>query len=437
MRALAQAPDSGRALNRLDDMIGRLPSAINFFKLLAARPGLVGLLAELLSHAPTLADALGRRAELLDGLIDTSAFDPPPPVDVLANQFAQLEAGEDYQELLDRVRQRVNDRRFALGAQIIRGGDPLEAGQGYSRVAEAAIEALARATVTEFEAAHGKVPGGEMLILALGRLGGGVLTHASDLDLVFLFTGDFQTESDGAKPLGATQYFNRLGQRITNALSVQTAAGRLYEVDTRLRPSGAQGLLAVSLDSFARYQREEAWAWEHLALTRARPVFGSDEGRAALSAILAETLERPREPDELARSAVKMRSDIAKHKPPSSELDVKLVPGGLVDLEFLIHVTQFQHNMAFDPDLRAALVQLVAAGHLPAGLVEAHDLITRFLVVSRLVSPGSTEPPEATRPVVARACGVESWDALLESYAKARQGVRDAWAAVAARFEEE
>src|SRR3546814_15837449 len=98
-----------------------------------------------------------------------------------------------------------------------------------------------------------------MVILALGRLGGGVLTHASDLDLVYLFTGSFETESDGAKPLGATQYFNRLGQRITNALSVQTAAGPLYEVDTRLRPSGAQGLLAVSLDSFARYQREEAW----------------------------------------------------------------------------------------------------------------------------------------------------------------------------------
>lgn len=436
MRALAKAPDPARALNRLDDLIGRLPSAINFFKLLAARPGLVELLAELLSHAPTLADALGRRAELLDGLIDTSAFDPPPPVEVLAEQFAQLEPGEDYQALLDRVRQRVNDRRFALGAQIIRGGDPLEAGRGYSRVAEGAIETLARATVAEFESAHGKVPGGEMLILALGRLGGGVLTHASDLDLVYLFTGDFLTESDGARPLGATQYFNRLGQRITNALSVQTAAGPLYEVDTRLRPSGAQGLLAVSLDSFARYQREEAWTWEHLALTRARPVFGSQQGRAALNAILSETLERPRDFDELARNAVKMRGDIARHKPPSSDLDVKLVPGGLVDLEFLIHVTQFQHNMAFDPDLRAALAQLAAAGHLPAELVAAHDLITRFLIVSRLVSPESTEPPEATRPVVARACGVENWEALLESYDQARQRVRDAWAALAARFEE-
>ncbi|ANI77191.1 MULTISPECIES: bifunctional [glutamine synthetase] adenylyltransferase/[glutamine synthetase]-adenylyl-L-tyrosine phosphorylase [Sphingobium] len=437
MRTLAAAPDPVRALNRLDDLIGRLPSAINFFKLLAARPGLAELMVELLSHAPTLADALGRRAELLDGLIDTSAFDPPPPVAQLAEQFSQLEKGEDYQALLDRVRQRVNDRRFALGAQIIRGGDPLEAGRGYSRVAEAAIEALVSATIAEFETAHGKVSGGEMVILALGRLGGGVLTHASDLDLVYLFTGDFLTESDGPKPLGATQYFNRLGQRITNALSVQTAAGPLYEVDTRLRPSGAQGLLAVSLDSFAKYQREEAWTWEHLALTRARPIFGSTKARAALGAILTETLERSRDFPELARNAVKMRGDIAKHKPPASELDVKMVPGGLVDLEFLIHVTQFRHNMAFNPDLRAALEQLVAAGHLPGELISAHDLITRFLIVSRLVSPKSTEPPEATRPVVARACGVESWDALLESYDEARQRVRDAWAGLAAPYVEE
>src|SRR3546814_11629328 len=110
-----------------------------------------------------------------------------------------------------------------------------------------------------------------------------------------------------------------------------------------------------------------------------------------------------------------MRGDIARHKPPSSYLDVKLVPGGLVDLEFLIHVTQFRHNMAFDPDLRAALEQLAAAGHLPGELIPAHDLITRFLVVSRLVSPKSTAPPHATRPLASRACGVASWAALLVS----------------------
>ena len=218
---------------------------------------------------------------------------------------------------------------------------------------------------------------------------------------------------------------------------MHTASGPLYEVDTRLRPSGAQGLLAVSLDSFARYQREEAWTWEHLALTRARPVFGSAQARAALDAVLKETLERPRDTEELTRQAVKMRGDIARHKPPASDMDVKLVPGGLIDLEFLIHVSQFRHGMAFDPDLSVALSQLVEAGHLPAALIEAHDLITRYLIVSRLVSPGSTEPPEATRPLMARACGQADWDALLASYAKARQCVGDTWAAIAAPYQED
>ncbi|MDX3911466.1 MAG: bifunctional [glutamine synthetase] adenylyltransferase/[glutamine synthetase]-adenylyl-L-tyrosine phosphorylase [Sphingobium sp.] len=434
MEALAKAPDSNAALNRLDDVIARLPSAINFFKLLTTRPAVVQLLAEILSHAPTLAEALARRVELLDSLIDASAFDPPPPVPILAEQLGALESGDDYQMLLDRVRQRVGDKTFALGAQIVRGSaDPLEVAAGYSRVAEAAIEVLVQGTIVEFEAAHGRVPGGELVILALGRLGGGALTHASDLDLIYLFSGDFAAESDGPKPLGATQYFNRLAQRITNALSVQTGSGPLYEVDTRLRPSGAQGLLAVSFDSFARYQREAAWAWEHLALTRARPVFGSQAARSAIQKIIDDTLAMPRDLDALVRAAVKMRADIATHKPPAGPLDAKLVPGGLVDLEFLVHVTQFLTRSAFTPNLREALRQLIAAGHLPESLLPAHDLITRFLLVSRLVSPKSTEPPITTRPLVARACAAEDWDVLLASYAAARQDTQDQWSAIVER----
>lgn len=437
MTALAKAPDQHSALNRLDDLIGRLPSAINFFKLLAARPGLAALLVEILSHAPALADALGRRAELLDGLIDASAFDPVPSIAALAAQFGALEPGDDYQVLLDRVRQRVGDKRFALGAQIVRGSsDPLDVAAGYSRVAEAAIDALASATVAAFEAAHGKVPGGELVILALGRLGGGALTHASDLDLIYLFTGDFAAESDGAKPLGATQYFNRLAQRIGNALSVPTAAGPLYEVDTRLRPSGAQGLLAVSFDSFARYQRDEAWAWEHLALTRARPIFGSAQARAALAAIIDAVLRMPRDIERLTGDAVKMRRDIAAHKPPAGPMDVKLIDGGLVDLEFLIHVTQFRHGEGFTPGLRDALEILIDAGRLPDDLLPAHDLVTRYLIVSRLVSPKSTEPPEPSRALVARACGAESWDDLLARYGEARQSIADQWGAIVRQYGE-
>jgi glutamate-ammonia-ligase adenylyltransferase len=273
---------SPAAREALDALLERLPSAINIFRLLEARPGLATLLAAILSHAPTLADDLGRRPDLLDGLIDATAFEPVGDIAALEAAMRAGEVGGDYQARLDHVRRVVGELRFALGAQIVAGAsDPLHVAAGYARVAEAAIGVLARATIDEFAKAHGSVPGSELVILALGRMGGAMLTHASDLDLIYLFTGDFAAESDGPKPLGATLYYNRLAQRVTAALSVATAAGPLYQIDTRLRPSGGQGPLVVTLDSFARYQREDAWTWEHMALTRARPVFGSPDARRA------------------------------------------------------------------------------------------------------------------------------------------------------------
>lgn len=430
---LAAAPDPMAALNRLDGLIDRLPSAINFFKLLSAQPMLVTMLLSILSHAPTLAVDLARRADLLEGLIDASAFEPVAEGPALIDWLQRGESGDDYQQLLDGVRRKVGERRFALGAQIVCGAaDPLEVGRGYGRLAGAAVEVLARATAAEFAQTHGRVPGGELVIVALGRLGGGVLTHASDLDLIYLFTGSYETESDGRKPLGATQYFNRLAQRIGNALSVPTASGPLYEVDTRLRPFGEQGLLAASLDSFARYQQDDAWTWEHLALTRARPLFGPAAARAQVQQVIDAVLRRPRDPADLAARAVKMRRMIAAHKPAAGPLDVKLVEGGLVDLEFLVQTTQLGHRAGLHPDIGTSLRLLVDQGLLPADLIDAQDLLTRYLIVSRLVSPGSTEPPEATRPLVAARCGAKDWDALLAMLATARQSVARGWGAIVA-----
>ena len=194
--------------------------------------------------------------------------------------------GHPYDVALDRVRRLVNERRFALGVQLIdRRRDPLEVTEGYAGVAEGALIALGRAAASEFEARHGEFPGGELLVLGLGRFGGYSLTHASDLDIIYLHTADQGGASDGAKPLGPNDYFNRLASRVTAALSVSTAAGPLYEVDTRLRPEGAKGMLTVSLEAFERYQREQAWTWEHMALCRARPLFGSDEGKTRVRAV--------------------------------------------------------------------------------------------------------------------------------------------------------
>jgi glutamate-ammonia-ligase adenylyltransferase len=431
--ALGRAPDPATALNRFDAMLSRLPSAINLFRLLEARPQLARLVGDVLSLAPTLAEMLGRRPELIDGLIDASALASPPDVGTLARRFAGA-GGEDYQALLDRVRREVNELRFAEGVQIVSAAsDPLEVAAGYSRIAEGALVALADATVAEFERAHGRIPGGELLILALGRFGGAALTHASDLDLVYLFTGDHLAESDGPKPLGATQYFNRLAQRVTAALSVPTAAGPLYEVDTRLRPSGTQGLLAVSLDSFARYQREGAWTWEHMALARARPVYGSEEARTALQSIIDATLGRERDEAQLIADAVKMRGDMGRHKPPAGPLDVKLMDGGLVDLEFLIHVTQLARRTGFDPRLRVAIGRLCEAGLLPDTLRPAYELLARLLVTLRLISPDAQDPSPVARDALVRACGVTDWPALLAALDAARQSVRQAWGAIVAR----
>lgn len=431
VRALGAAPDPDAALLRFDKLVAGLPSAVGFFHLLAAQPALAKVATRILSLAPTLADALGARVELIEGLIDARAFETPASKADLLAEWAPTLAGLDYERLLDRVRDRVGERRFAYGVQLIAGAsDPLIVARGYADLAEAALQVLADATVAEFVAAHGRVPDSELVVLALGRLGGRALTHASDLDLIYLFTGDHLAESDGPRPLGATTYYNRLAQRVTAAMSVPTAAGKLYDVDVRLRPSGAQGPLVVTVDSFDRYQREDAWTWEHMALLRARPVYGSDDARAAVERVVAAVLAIPRDRAALAVDAAAMRDKMAAHKPPKGPLDIKGGPGGLVDLEFAMQVEQLATGRCHDPHIPTALACLEAAGLAPAAIGDAHALLARMLVMLRLTAPDGEPATAAARQLVASACGEPGWPQLLAAHDAARQEVGDWWASI-------
>jgi len=431
LEALCQAPDPERALARWETLLARLPTAVNLFRLFEQRPGLLELVLRVLTLASPLADELARRPELLDRLIDRSAFDLPGPVEELAARMTRGEADEGYEGRLDQVRRIVGEERFALGVQLVEARhDPLAIASGLSRVAEAALVCAGAAAHGEFARAHGQVPGGELVVLGLGRLGGGALTHASDLDLVYLFSGEIGAESDGARPLTASLYFNRLAQRVTAALSVPTAEGALYEVDTRLRPQGNQGPIAVSLDSFARYQREQAWTWEHMALCRARPVFGSPQARESLARIVREVLETPRDPGKLRGEVLAMRAEIAAHKPPGGPLDTKLLRGGLVDCEFIVHFLQLREGIAFRPLLGEAIGELVAAGLLPAPFAAQQALLARLLVAARLLAPDSQHPSETAQAVLAKAGEQPDYAALLNSLADARQGVAAVWAEV-------
>jgi glutamate-ammonia-ligase adenylyltransferase len=426
--AIAAGAHPDHALNRLSDIVERLSTGVNFFRLLEARPPLAQLLAKILAHAPALADQLARRPELFEGLFDASSFEMPPPADELAALLSDAMRGRPYDVALDRVRRLVNERRFALGVQLIdRRRDPLEVTEGYARVAEGTLVALAEQSQREFEKVHGRFADGELIVIGLGRLGGHSLTHASDLDIIYLHTAQQGTVSDGRKPLGPNDYFNRLTSRVTSALSVPTAAGPLYDVDTRLRPEGAKGMLTVSLDAFQRYQRDEAWTWEHMALCRARPVFGSPAAKERTAAVIGNILKMPRDRTKVVADAVKMRAEMERHKPAQGPLDVKLGPGGLVDLEFATHVLQLTTHAGLNPRLEDALSALVADDLIPANIVPALKLLSRMLVMMRLVAPGDVKPTADTWQLVAEACGAGNWDELLAEHDAARQSIAELW----------
>ena len=431
LRSIAHGPDPAHALNRFGDIVERVSSGVNLYRLLLAQPALADTLALILAYAPVLSEQLARRPVLLDGLIDASSLAAPPEPAEFAEKLAAGTAALSYDQKLDRVRRLVNERRFALGVQLVlRHRDPLDILMGYANVAEGAILALADATVEEFAGVHGRISGGELLILGLGRLGGRALTHASDLDLIFLFDAPDGGVSDGAKPLSATDYFNRLARRVVTALSVPTASGPLYDVDTRLRPQGAEGMMAVRLDAFQAYQQGEAWTWEHMALLRARPLYGSESGRARLAAAVKAVLGAPHDAAKVRADAARMRADMARHKPPTGPLDIKLGPGGLVDLEFAVHVLQLTHGIGFDPRLEYALEALAEAGLVDRQADADLRLLSAMLATIRLVAPDGSVPPRESRPLVAAICGHTDWETLLAAAEQARQRVSAFWSRV-------
>jgi glutamate-ammonia-ligase adenylyltransferase len=430
--ALAGAADPAHAAARLDTFLADLPAGVQFFALLAANPKLLPLLGNLLGIAPVLADALARRPALFDALLARDSFSALPGRTALTAELTSAIGSGTFEQRLDRTRLWTADRRFQLGAQLIEGRDPLGVGADLSDVADAAVATLADAVAADFAAVHGMVPGCRLVVLGLGRYGGRALTHASDLDLVYLFTGDHAAESTGPKPLSATVWFQRVSARLTAALSVPTAAGALYEVDTRLRPSGAKGLLAVTVASFARYQADEAETWEHMALCRARVVASDPADRVAIEAVVATILDRPRDPVMLRRDVLAMRRDIAAAKPGGGVWDVKLASGGLVDLEFIVHFLQLRDRVAMTPDLRAALVALAAAGTVPDGMIAAHDTLTRILALLRLVVAGPLPKrfPNAVEALLASATGATDFAGAETATGLAKAAVRAAWSEI-------
>ncbi|MEO5336590.1 MAG: bifunctional [glutamine synthetase] adenylyltransferase/[glutamine synthetase]-adenylyl-L-tyrosine phosphorylase [Magnetospirillum sp. WYHS-4] len=418
LKALAATPDADAAFLKFDEFLSRLPAGVQLFSMIRVNPHLLDLLAEIMGAAPKLAEHLAHRPQVLESVLAPGFFEPPPPVETLLEEMDRvLSQAISFEDLLDLARRWVADRKFQIGVQSLKGLiAPRAAALALSTVAEAALARLYPHVEGDFAKIHGRFPGRGMAILAMGKLGGREMTPASDLDLIFVYDTGGAEASDGLRPIAPSQYFARLSQRFINAITAQTAEGALYEVDMRLRPSGKAGPIAVSLEAFAKYQREEAWTWEHMALTRARAISAPPELGDAVKAIIREVLTRPREADRLLRDVADMRRRMDAEHHTDFIWEVKHLRGGLVDIEFLTQYLQLRHGQvqpeALSQNTHLALERLRDAGCLAPALagtlLEALDLWQALQGLLRLTIPGyfvqgrEKDVPEALRGMLAR-----------------------------------
>jgi [glutamine synthetase] adenylyltransferase / [glutamine synthetase]-adenylyl-L-tyrosine phosphorylase len=368
---IARRENPDAAVTAFDRFLGNLHGGARLFPLLRRNPDLIALVARVLGTAPRLADTLALHPEALDLLVDPASFGAlPGPQQLAVGLKGSLDEARSYEDFLDRVRRFGQEQRFLIGTRVLAGtASALAAGEAFAAVADTTVQTLHSKVAGIVRDSYGAVHGGEAVVLAMGKLGGREMTATSDLDLIVVYDFDLNDpESDGARPLHAAHYFARFTQRLVSALTTQTNYGRLYDVDMRLRPSGRAGPLATSIAAFEAYQRHDAWAWEHMALTRARVVSGVPALAARVTALVRDVLRRPRDALALANDVVAMRRLIAAGKGEGARWDLKYAAGGLIDIEFIAQYLQLAHGAAtpeiFDTTTAVVLDRAVRAGIL-------------------------------------------------------------------------
>ncbi|WP_240232925.1 bifunctional [glutamine synthetase] adenylyltransferase/[glutamine synthetase]-adenylyl-L-tyrosine phosphorylase [Devosia lacusdianchii] len=399
LSTLSTAGNADEALAKFDNFLSRLPTGVQLFALLRTHPNLRTLLVQLMASAPRMSEAVIHRAHVMDGLIDPAFANDVTHRDVLiAKVDAFLAEARSYEEIIDRARIIGQEQKFLIAAGLLSGTVSASgAGEQFTALAETLLNRLSGSVRAEFERRHGAIAGGKVALLAFGKMASREMTVTSDLDFILLYDAP-ETESDGDKPLSTNHYYTRLTQRLVAAITAPTAEGVLYEADMRLRPSGNAGPLATSLTGFRAYHRDNAWTWEHLALSRARVIAADGQFAQAVDAAIAEVMSRPRDATKTIEDVVSMRALMAKERPSRHPFDLKLAEGGLVDLEFIAQSAQLVAGATIGlPQALTArvLARLGETGLVPEGarLAEIHELYSTVLQVmsSALVSPFKDE----------------------------------------------
>lgn len=408
LRALAGAGDPDQAFARFNAFFSGLSAGVQVLALLDARPALLDLLARVMSVAPRLAESLARRPALLDALIEPRFVLPlsqDAPGALRADLNERLAGAANFEDKLNAARRMQREEAFRIGVQVLeRLASAAEAGAAHAELAEACVGAMAEAALAEVERTHGRQPGA-FVVLAFGKFGGRELAEGSDLDLMLVYDAPPDSPAPG-------DFYARVTQRLISALSAPTEEGALYEIDTKLRPSGSKGPVAVRLSSFERYYAEEAWTWELQALTRLRPVAGDESLGQGVAAIARHTLSQPRDPAKIRRDVADMRALMQRERAAKSIWDLKLAPGGFVDIEFIAQALQLTAGApgVLSPNTGEALERVAAGGAL------APDAFTRLRrawrawsdlqQTLRICIAGDFDPKSAPPPLLQRLAGL-------------------------------
>lgn len=415
IEAVAKSGEADAILTALDRFLSQLPAGIQFFSLMRSQPAMLDLFTKLLAVAPRLSRDLALRPRLIDGLIDNLYRHNADAVSDIASQLhAAVTAARDYGEALDQARRVAQERIFLIGVHLIAGLLPIEAaGAAYSALAAAVVDTLYRRSIDEHALRFGSTPKRGSAVLALGRLGSREMTATSDVDLLVLYQDEHDALSSGPKELYAAEYYTRLTQRLVAALSAPTAEGIAYAVDFRLRPSGNKGPLATSLRAFIEYHAGEAWTWEHMALTRARIVSSTTSGfEQELRVAVNDVLCRARDQRKLARDVADMRAVLMTEKPPLNPWDIRLMAGGLTDVEFIAQYLVLRHAKTHPALIglsctalfaQAAGLGLVAPASA-AALAEASAFYTSLFQLARLCLDADKNLEHASSALVAFSC---------------------------------
>ena len=441
LKTIAGAGNADEAMARFDNFLGRLPSGVQLFSLLRQHENLRSLLVALMASSPRMADAVIHRAHVMDALIDPAFADEVRRRNVLVDKVgAFLDEARDYSELIDRARIIGQEQKFLIAAGLLAGSVTAErAGEQFTALAETMLTHLFTAVRAEFARRHGAIPGATAALLAFGKMASQEMTASSDLDFIMLYDveGDAE-ESDGEKPLAVNQYFTRLTQRLVAAVTSPTSEGVLYEADMRLRPSGNAGPLATSLPGFIQYHHENAWTWEHLALSRARVMVADAGLDTRVETAIQSILGRPRDVAKTIGDVVSMRALMARERPARHPFDLKLATGGLIDLEFIAQSAQLVARATVDrPHANTAQVlrRLAQTGLVPEGerLAEIHGLYSTVLQVmsAALSDPFKDEGwTDAFREMLAQRTNTPTFRRLVDDIAEMRgevSGAAERW----------